>query len=133
MSKLLGNLHRAAPIIRLAYISIATRKRDSVPGLYMFASQNSDGSWRVYYVGQTDSFKDRIPHHDQWAPAVRKGATVNLACPASDQNTRSSIKRALCQTVQPVLNQHLRGSPGLPARDGLRKHGYGIGLLSDHR
>ncbi len=101
----------------------------AVPGIYMFASQER-GSWRVYYVGQTDSFKDRIPCHEQWTLAVREGATAVLACRVPAQTMRNSLERELCEEYQPVLNQRLRRGLDLQRSRGL-PCGPGLGLPSD--
>lgn len=31
--------------------------------------------WRVLYVRQTDDFSSRLPSHEKWGVAIRRGAT----------------------------------------------------------
>ena len=45
-------------------------------GVYIFTGVNpTTNRWIPYYVGQTGSFRDRIPSHEKWPPAVLLGAT----------------------------------------------------------
>jgi hypothetical protein len=54
-------------------------KRDTLwkdnSGVYMFVSLNQNQHWDVWYVGQCDSFANRIPSHERWQDAQRHGAT----------------------------------------------------------
>jgi len=83
-----------------------TANWNDAAGIYMFASQDSSGNWTVYYVGQTDSFKNRLPTHERWAEAVRSGATTVLACTVTVQTMRDLVEKELCQQLQPNLNTH---------------------------
>lgn len=46
----------------------------------MFCRRELNGSYTPIYIGQAASLKDRPPLHEQWNPAVRKGAdSVHVA------------------------------------------------------
>lgn len=77
-----------------------------VPGIYCFA-YNQAGTWRVLYVGKTDSFQRRIPTHERWAEAQRRGATHVLATVVHGQVERDTLERVLIREMSPPLNvQH---------------------------
>lgn len=78
-----------------------------VAGIYCFA-YNEAGTWRVLYVGQASSFRDRLPRHERWAEAVRKGATHVLAVTVGLQAQRDRIEAELISELQPPLNTLLR-------------------------
>jgi len=46
-----------------------------VGGIYIFTGLNAQNLWRPFYIGQANSFRDRIPNHENWSAAVRLGAT----------------------------------------------------------
>jgi excinuclease UvrABC nuclease subunit len=77
-------------------------------GVYMFASLNSNQKWDVHYVGQCDSFEDRIPSHERWEDARRLGATHVLAVVVSLQADRDALEQHAIQDFQPPLNTHYR-------------------------
>jgi hypothetical protein len=80
----------------------------SVAGIYIFAGPNSANQWIALYVGQCDSFADRIPSHEQWAAAVRLGATRVHAMAVPLAASRDRIEAELIRTFQPRLNTQLR-------------------------
>lgn len=47
---------------------------NDVPGNYIFAKQSS-GSWEPLYIGQTGSFKDRLPNHEARPCVLRNRGT----------------------------------------------------------
>ncbi len=79
---------------------------NAVGGVYIFAGE-SGTFWRAYYVGQTDSFKARMPSHDRWDEARKLGATHVHAMGVQLAASRDVIEQDLIQTFQPALNvQH---------------------------
>jgi excinuclease UvrABC nuclease subunit len=80
-----------------------------VAGVYMFCRQELNGSYTPLYIGQAQSFQDRLSRHEQWNPAVQKGASVVLAAVVPLQANRDLFERQLIQQYQPPLNQQLRG------------------------
>lgn len=74
-----------------------------VAGIYCFA-YNAAGTWRALYVGQTNSFQNRIPSHERWAEARRRGATHVLATVVLKQSDRDILERALIAELDPPLN-----------------------------
>lgn len=78
----------------------------NVPGLYIFAKRYGD-YWQAIYIGQTDNFNDRLPHHGMLNDAVRMGATHIHAVIVESSYQRDAWEKALIQIYQPPLNtQH---------------------------
>ena len=76
-------------------------------GIYIFCGVNPQNQWVALYIGQADSFRNRIPQHEQWNQAVRLGATHVHAMAVQQASTRDAIERQLIQSHQPYLNvQH---------------------------
>ena len=80
----------------------------SVAGIYIFAGLNQANRWVALYIGQCDSFADRIPSHERWAEAARLGATRVHAMVVPQAANRDTIEAELIQTFQPRLNDQLR-------------------------
>lgn len=76
-------------------------------GIYAFAHKDTNG-WVIHYVGQTNSFADRIPSHERWEDARRAGATHVLAAVVATQGDRDKIESAMIRELQPRLNTQLR-------------------------
>ncbi len=80
---------------------------NDVPGVYIFASRNAGGGWKAWYIGETDSFARRIPNHERWAEARRRGATHVHAMVEYSASTRSNLEQSLIRRYNPPLNvQH---------------------------
>ena len=80
---------------------------NDVPGNYVFAGQQG-GIWQLLYVGQCDSFSERIPSHERWAEAVQRGATHVLAqTNTAGEPARLAQERDIIGRHQPPMNvQH---------------------------
>jgi len=76
--------------------------------MYRAAHEGARNQWVPYYIGQTNSFADRIPNHENWSAAVRLGATHVHARVESQAATRDRIKAALIAAYQPALNVQLK-------------------------
>ena len=48
---------------------------NDVPGNYIFARESSSRTWQAIYIGQTESFKDRLPNHNELPCIRRNGGT----------------------------------------------------------
>ena len=81
---------------------------NNVAGIYIFAGTNQQSQWIPLYIGQCDSFANRIPSHEQWDKARSLGATHVHALVVGQQPDRDSIEKHLIQTFQPRLNTQLR-------------------------
>lgn len=81
-----------------------------VAGVYIFCGVNAQNQWVLFYVGQAESFRDRLSSHEQWGPALRQGATHVHVMVVSQAATRDVIERELIQAYQPRLNTQLRHS-----------------------
>ena len=77
-------------------------------GIYIFAGLNPQDKWTPYYIGQCDSFENRIPSHEKWDMAQSFGATHVHVIVVPLVKLRDSIEQELIQGYQPVLNVHLR-------------------------
>lgn len=75
-------------------------------GIYIFAGVNANQKWVALYIGQASSFADRIPNHERWEDAVKRGATHVHACIVTTQSERDSLEESLIRTFQPPLNAH---------------------------
>jgi hypothetical protein len=79
---------------------------NAVAGLYIFAYD--DGQyWRALYVGKTEDFSARIPSHERFDEAVRRGATHVHAAVIPQAANRDTWEQLLIAQLQPPLNvQH---------------------------
>ena len=89
-------------------IYTANTKWADIAGLYIFSYLSQDGRWRAVYVGQTNSFVQRLPTHEQLAPAGQLGATHIHTVVVTQQIDRDRLEAALIQHLQPPLNEHHR-------------------------
>ena len=79
---------------------------NAVGGVYIFTGIR-ENVWRPFYVGQTDSFKNRMPSHERWDEARILGATHVHAMSVQQAVNRDAIERDLIQSFNPLLNaQH---------------------------
>ena len=81
-------------------------------GLYIFAGSLTDETgidrWKAFYVGQCQSFADRIPTHEKWLEALLLGATHVHALAMEQPEVRTVLERTLIEICQPPLNVQLR-------------------------
>lgn len=80
---------------------------NNVAGLYIFAYQDGQ-NWYALYVGQTDNFSCRIPNHERWDEAHRKGATAVHALVVPLAANRDRLEKMLIQNLRPPLNSQYR-------------------------
>lgn len=50
---------------------------DDVPGNYIFAKKIARVKWEAIYIGETESFKDRLPNHNE-LPCIRKNGGTHI-------------------------------------------------------
>jgi hypothetical protein len=81
---------------------------NNVAGIYIFSGVNRQNQWVPLYIGQCDSFQNRIPSHEKWDKAQALGATHVHARAVSIQADRDSIEKELIQAFQPQLNSQLK-------------------------
>src|SRR5947209_6440976 len=79
---------------------------NTVSGVYIFCGTNSQNQWVPLYIGQAESFADRIPRHERWAEAQKRGATHVHARVVADSASRDVMERTLISKYQPALNTH---------------------------
>ena len=79
---------------------------NDVGGVYIFCGVNPENEWQAYYIGQADSFANRLSSHDRWDEAVRLGATHVHAMVVEQEASRDIVEQALIELFQPELNTH---------------------------
>jgi hypothetical protein len=84
--------------------SPAETKWSDVAGIYIFCGLKSRKEWDAFYVGQTNSFREDLASHGQWARAVRLGATHIHARTVSPVAVRDKMTQELIRACQPPLN-----------------------------
>lgn len=82
---------------------------NDVAGIYIFSGLNPLNQWVPIYVGQADSFRNRIPSHERWNEAVRLGATRIHAKSVPLAANRGALERLLIGNYQPTLNTQHKG------------------------
>jgi len=50
---------------------------NDVPGNYIFARETKPHTWEAIYIGETESFKERIPNHNE-LPCVRRNGGIHV-------------------------------------------------------
>jgi hypothetical protein len=79
----------------------------AVPGNYIFAMLTPAG-WQAIYVGETESFKQRIPSHERWEAARRHGAThVHARVNNAGEQARRAEESDLIRALDPPCNRAL--------------------------
>lgn len=78
-------------------------------GNYVFAKQLANGKFVPLYFGQASSLRARLPNHEVWPLAVKRGATHVMAhtTPAGEK-VRLDEERDLIQRWNPELNSQHR-------------------------
>lgn len=79
-----------------------------VAGLYVFAYRTDPTHWKAMYVGQSNDFSSRLPAHDRWDEAARRGATHIHALVVPLAANRDNWEEMLIQHLQPPMNAQLR-------------------------
>jgi len=79
-----------------------------IQGVYIFTGLNAQNQWEPYYVGETQSFKDRFADHEVWDKAVRLGATHVHERVTATEADRMALESALIRAYQPPLNTQLK-------------------------
>ena len=80
---------------------------NNVAGIYIFTGVVGN-QWEPYYIGQCDSFQNRLRSHERWGEAARLGATHVHARVVPLAANRDSLEAALIRACQPPLNDHFR-------------------------
>ncbi|MBE9512503.1 MAG: hypothetical protein IMY77_00345 [Chloroflexi bacterium] len=61
---------------------------NDVAGNYIFAKETSPHNWVAVYIGETESFKERLPNHNELPCVHRNGGTHIHAHTNSDSSAR---------------------------------------------
>jgi excinuclease UvrABC nuclease subunit len=64
--------------------------------------------WRAFYIGKTESFKNRFSNHEYWPAAVRMGATHVHVLVVPLAANRQRVEEELIEAYQPALNVQLK-------------------------
>ena len=74
-------------------------------GIYAFAHRIPEHpTWKLLYVGQTESFDTRLPNHERWQEAVDQGATHVHLLEVEQVYQRAVIERQMIVEYEPLLN-----------------------------
>ena len=57
------------------------------------------------YIGQTHSFKERLPEHEKLSEAIDLGMNMILLLPEKDKDCRKKIETDLIKKYKPILNE----------------------------
>ena len=77
---------------------------NAVPGLYAFVKCPG---YKLLYIGETASFASRLPGHEVWPVACKRGATEVYAMPFNGTDSeRRILERALIGAYTPPCNTH---------------------------
>ena len=76
---------------------------NDVGGIYIFCYLGEE-YWHALYIGQADSFKNRLSGHDRLDEAKRKGATHIHARTVAQQAQRNALEKQLIEYMQPTMN-----------------------------
>lgn len=79
----------------------------------MSALINQGRVWHPKYIGKAKNLRDRLCGHDQWALAVRMGATHVLAMIVPTEIERDRLEALLIAEIDPPLNKQLRQPQGM--------------------
>ena len=77
---------------------------NDAPGNYIFAKKVPAG-WAPIYIGETTSFKKRIPGHEKWPCVRRYGATHIHAHTNADAKARKDEEKDLLARFDPPCNK----------------------------
>lgn len=80
---------------------------NNVGGIYIFTGVVGN-QWEPYYIGRCESFLNRLPSHDRWDEAARRGATHIHARVVPQEASRATLEEALIRACNPPLNTHFR-------------------------
>ena len=81
---------------------------NKVAGIYIFTGLNAKNLWVPLYIGQTESFAERLANHERWSEAQSLGATHVHAKGVGKKAERDQIEALLIGHFQPRLNVQLR-------------------------
>lgn len=75
---------------------------NDVKGNYIFAKESKPQNWEALYIGETESFKDRIPNHNE-LPCIQlnKGTHVHVRINYDSQARLAEEKDLLANHTTP--------------------------------
>ena len=79
-------------------------KWNDVAGNYIFAKRTTPTEWEAIYIGETQSFKDRLPNHNELPCIQRNGGTHIHAHTNSDSQARLNEESDLIESHLPPCN-----------------------------
>ena len=77
---------------------------NDVPGNYIFAKEISPGKWASVYIGETDSFRGRLPCHNELPCIRRNGGTHTHVHVHHDRRVRLAEEADLLATGKTPCN-----------------------------
>ena len=77
-----------------------------IGGVYIFVLlQESSRTWIPLYIGETESFAERIPAHDKWQEAARLGLSHVHVLEVDEEYERKGIEKELRESYTSRLNE----------------------------
>jgi hypothetical protein len=77
-----------------------------LPGNYIYAQHNEDGTWTPIYIAQTRDLHQRLEGHVKMEDAMQNGAThLHAHYCSAGQAARCTEERDLILRWQPVCNE----------------------------
>lgn len=77
-----------------------------VGGVYIFAAlDESSRKWIPHYIGETESFAERIPHHEKWPKANELRVSHVHVLALRNETERKNMEKELRQTYTTRLNE----------------------------
>ena len=84
-------------------------KFNPVSGIYVFCKRGGLSPWLPLYIGQTQSFRDRVDtrlnEHDGYKRAIAEGASHIAVMLAGNETQRLQIESDLIQKNNPTCNR----------------------------
>ena len=77
---------------------------NDVPGNYIFARESSPRTWQALYIGETESFKDRLPHHNELPCITRHEGTHIHVHINRDSQARLKEEKDLLDNMSTLCN-----------------------------
>lgn len=77
-------------------------------GIYIITKITGDHVWNPIYIGETDSFWNRIPVHEKWPDFERHGVTHIHTRSEPNKAKRKRIEYELILKYQPPVNKNMK-------------------------
>ncbi len=73
-------------------------------GVYIFVKNTTRIFPEALYVGETGNFAERLPGHERWGEALRRGMNQVHICSFKTEHDRKNVESALIARYDPPMN-----------------------------